>query len=417
MNWTLTASCLLALGFGLTCATAADAEVDPKLPNAAELFADQPKGLSDHTIAGKLLYVGEVLGNPVGGARQGMVYEGYAKLGVGLNLERSLGWTGASLYANILYPHGESLTQNYVRDLNVASNIDAYDSARLYKLWFQQNFAEGRYSFRIGQMAADKEFFTCDSASLFVNNAFGTPPVFSQNITGPIYPVSAPGVRLRWEPTPAFSLRTAAFSGDVGTQTANQHQLSLRLKPESGVLLLVEAAYKTRQGSDTTGLPGTFKLGAYYDSKRFEDNLGGTAHHGNYGGYLVADQQVYSEKTTDGSSRGLSVYSRIGFAPQDRNLVDFDTEAGLNYAGLFAARTKDIAGLGFAFTHVSNTGHLPLGQQLSAGHFEALLETTYIAPVTDRFSAQPYLQYIFHPGATVSRPNAIVLGLRVIFNY
>ena len=37
----------------------------------------------------------------------------------------------------MLYPHGESLTDKYVHDLNRVSNIDAYDSVRLYDLWFE----------------------------------------------------------------------------------------------------------------------------------------------------------------------------------------------------------------------------------------------------------------------------------------
>ena len=400
----------------LSAARADAPAADSKMPTAAELFADQPKGLSDHIFGWKFIYVGEVLSNPIGGSHPGVIYEGYAKFGVGLNLERALGWESATLYANVLYPHGEGLTQRSVHDLNVVSNIDGYDSVRLYKLWFQKSFSEGYYSLRLGLIAADKEFFTSDSAGIFINNAFGTPTVFSQSIPGPIYPVSAPGIRLRWEPTPALSFRAAAFSGDVGTQTTYPHQVSLRLRPENGVLLLVEGAYKTRQDPNSSGLPSTFKLGTFYDRKPFADSLGGPIHDSNYGGYLVADQQMYRESSNDGSARGLSVYSRVGFAPKDRNLVDFDAEAGLNYVGLVRARARDIVGVGVAYTHISTDSRLPLGQP-SAGYREELIEVSYLAPVTDWFSVQPDFQYIIHPGATSGRPNALVVGLRVILSF
>ena len=392
-----------------------EASKSPGMPTAAELFADQPKGLSDHTIAWKLLYVSEVLGNPVGGERQGAVYEGYAKFGIGVNLDRALGWEGASLYANILYPHGTSLTQNFVRDLNVISNVDAYDSVRLYKLWFQKNFDGGRFSFRIGQMAADKEFFTSDTAGIFLNNAFGTPSVFSQNITGPIYPVSAPGVRVRWEPTSAFSLRAAVFSGDVGTATANQHQTRIILKKQNGALVLLEAAYKTHQAKGDDGLPGTFKLGGYYNSKWFDDRSGGDRHHGDYGAYFVADQQVYREKNSGGSPRGLSIYSRIGLAPRDRNLVDFEYQGGLNYAGLLRSRPKDITGLGFACTHISRDVQ-PSADGPAPGSHESLIEAAYLAAVNEWCTIQPDIQFIMRPGAKDLRRNALVLGLRISFS-
>ena len=395
---------------------AEDSAASAAMPTAAELFADQPKGLSDHIVAWKLLYVSEVLGNPVGGEKQGAVYEGYAKFGIGVNLGRALGWEGASLYANILCPHGESLTQNFVRDLNVISNIDGYDSVRLYKLWFQKNFDGGRFSFRIGQMAADKEFFTSDTAGVFLNNAFGTPSVFSQNITGPIYPVSAPGVRIRWEPAPGFSLRAAVFSGDVGSATANQHQTRIRLQKESGALVLVEAAYKTHQAKGDDALPGTFKLGGYYDSKWFDDRSGGERHHGDYGAYFVADQQVYREKDSGDSPRGLSIYSRVGLAPRNRNLVDFEYQGGLNYAGLLRSRPKDITGLGFAYTHVSRDVQ-PSADGPAPGSHESLIEAAYLAPVSDRLTIQPDVQFIMHPGANALHHNALVLGLRVSLSF
>ena len=386
------------------------------LPTAAELFADQPKGLSDHTVAWKLLYVSEVLGNPVGGEKQGAIYGGYVKFGIGVNLDRALGWEGASLYANILYPHGASLTQNFVHDLNVVSNIDGYDSVRLYKLWFQKNFAGGRFSFRIGQMAADKEFFSSDTAGLFLNNAFGTPSVFSQNITGPIYPVSAPGVRIRWEPAPAFSIRAAVFSGNVGTATENQHQTRIRLKKENGALVLVEAAYKTHQGKGDDGLPGTFKLGGFYNTNRFDDRGGGSSHHGDYGAYIVADQQVYREKVADDSARGLSVYSRVGFAPRDRNLVDLEYQGGVTYVGLLRSRPKDIAGLGFAYTHISRDVEASTDGP-EPGNHESVLEADYLVALNDWCTIQPDAQFIIRPGATTLRRNALVLGLRISLSF
>ncbi len=102
---------LIAFALVPQCAPRVRADEPPKtpaMPTAAELFADQPKDLSDYTVAWKLLCVSEVLGHPVGGEKQGAVFEGCAKFGIGVNLDRALGWEGASLYANILYPHGAS---------------------------------------------------------------------------------------------------------------------------------------------------------------------------------------------------------------------------------------------------------------------------------------------------------------------
>lgn len=383
-----------------------------KLPTAAELFTDQPKGLSDRIFAWKFIYAADIAGNPTGGDRQGVSYAAYAKLGFALNLERALGWSGASLYANTLYPHGHSLTQSHLHDLSGVSNLDAYDSIRLYKLWFQKLFDEGRFSLRVGQIAADKEFFTSDTAGLFLNNTFGTPEIFSQNIPGPIYPMSAPGIRLQWAPTPSFSLRSAVFSGNIGSPTANQHQISLRFPARNGVLSLLEGVYKTHTHPESKGLPGTFKAGTYYDSIYFDDTRNGESHHGNGGLYVVADQQIYRENADGESSQGLSVYGRLAGAPSDRNRVDMNTEAGLNYVGLIPSRPKDISGIGLAYSHISAEPGRPQGEPQS-GFYEAVIESTYLAPITEWFTVQPDFQFIAHPGAEHTRPNAFVIGVRL----
>jgi carbohydrate-selective porin OprB len=114
-----------------------------------EIFPEQPRGMEEKIIAGKFVYAGETFANLSGGAKRGEVYEGLLKIGIGVNLEKLFGWNDAIVFANFLYPHGESFSQNYVRDLNVVSNIDAYDSVRLYELWYQQRFCDQRFSMRL----------------------------------------------------------------------------------------------------------------------------------------------------------------------------------------------------------------------------------------------------------------------------
>lgn len=108
----------------------------------------------------------------------------------------------------------------------MVSNIDTYDGVRLYKLWFQQLLDDGRWSLRIGQIAADKECFVSEGASLHLNNTFGTFPVVSANVPAPIFPLSSPGFRVRWAPGEAFSVMAMVFSGDVGTPASNPHNVT-----------------------------------------------------------------------------------------------------------------------------------------------------------------------------------------------
>ena len=420
MKSSLTLAAIASL-FVLACfspqARATDDAAPPaKMQSAKDLFNDQPKGLSEQIAAWKFIYNGETFGNLSGGLRQGAIYEGMAKFGVGINLEKLIGWDDAAFYTNVILPHGDSLTQRYTGDFNVVSNIDTYDSLRLYKLWLQKVFDDGKWSIRVGQIAADKECFVSDNASLYFNNAFGTFPVFSANIPGPIFPLSAPGARVHWTPADEFSVTAMLFSGDVGNATTNPHNTDWQFHGRNGTLGLVEMAYKNNQADDAKGLPGTFKLGGFYDSKSFADPSNGDPHHGDYGMYAMADQLLYREPGADKEApRGLGAFTRAGLAPQaDRNVVTFDFEAGLNYTGLLPSRAQDITGLAFAFTHLSDSY---VNASNGTRHHEALIELTHLLVLGDHFSMQPDFQYIVNPGGVGGTRNALVAGLRFTVNY
>ncbi len=90
--------------------------------------------------------IGEILSNLSGGIKEGTIYEGLLKLTLQLDLKKIAGWEGASIFASALYPHGNGLSKDYTGDFNILSNIDAYDSVRLFELWFQQKLFDGKMS-------------------------------------------------------------------------------------------------------------------------------------------------------------------------------------------------------------------------------------------------------------------------------
>ena len=391
------------------------ADTPPASP-ARELFSDQPHGLSEHIAAWKFVYTGESFGNVAGGLNPGGIYEGMAKFGLGINFEKLAGWEGATLYANTIVPHGDSLTQKYTGDLNVVSNIDTYDGFRLYKFWFQQTLDDGRWSLRIGQIAADKECFVSEGASLFFNNAFGTVPVLSANLPAPIFPLSAPGFRGRWSPDDSFSLTGMVFSGDAGTAVNNPHNTHWQFSKAGGVLGLVELAYHTHRAEGDPALPGTFKLGVFHDTKDLADYDTGRTQSGDSGAYAMADQWVYREPASDSdSTRGLAVFGRAGVAPQwNRNVTTYDVETGFNYTGLIPSRGRDLTGIALAYTRL---GDAFVRSQGGGGHYELIAELTHQCVITEHIAIQPDAQYIVQPGGLGRLKNAFAIGLRITVAY
>jgi porin len=378
--------------------------------------------LNDRGVAFSFSYTGEILGNLSGGYKQGAIYEGLLKIGVQLDLEKLTGWKGATIVVSGLYPHGSSLSENYLHDFNTLSNIDAFDTARLYEAWFQQDFDDGKFSFRIGQILADADFFISSGASLFVSSAFGVLPTVSKNTNPPIFPVAAPGARMRYAPNDSLSALLGVFDGNVGDPaTTNKHGTRFDLNSRDGLMFIGEIACTLNppqkcscpdgknQVSKDRPLTGTYKLGGFYQTANFDDLGGGAQHRGDYGFYVIADQEIWHEPGDP--DQGLKVFGRVGAAPDDRNTVSFYCDGGLNYQGLIPARDKDISGIGVSYTKISDNFLDASGADVPS-HHEAIIEATYLAQINTWLSLQPDFQYIVNPGATGTQQNSVVAGVR-----
>jgi porin len=102
--------------------------------------------------------------------------------------------------------------------------------------------------------------------------------------------------------------------------------------------------------------------------------------------------------------------------PKDRNPVDFEVETGLNYVGLLRSRAGDIAGLGFAYTHLS-PDQPPSTDNSGVTHYEAIIEASYASVLNTWCTLQPDVQFIFNPGGVTRRRDAVVLGLRLNLSF
>ncbi len=179
------------------------------------------KALGDKGALFQFNYWGEAFANLSGGVRRGGDYEGLLKISLNLDLRKLVQWNGATIYASMLYPHGNGITDQYVNDYNVLSNIDAYDSVRLFEFWFQQTFFDGRFSIRLGQLTTDNDFFVSNNSALFINSALGTIGTVLHDVVAPIYPVGSQGIRLHYDFTPSFYVQAMAMDDNAGAQNLN----------------------------------------------------------------------------------------------------------------------------------------------------------------------------------------------------
>ncbi len=414
--------------------------------------------LQSRGITYSFTYIGETLGVASGGQRRGGIYTGRLDGQLDVDLDKVLGWKGATFHTNFYQIHGHGLSRYYLGNLFTVSGIEALSSTRLFELWVEQKLWEDKLALRVGQLAADTEFITSQYGGLFVNATYGWPAITGANLPsgGPSYPLATPGARVKWQATDQLTLLGAIFNGDPAgngpgdPQINNPSGTEFRLRDPA--FLIGEAAYSYNQGRDDAGLPGTIKLGGWHHLGRFDHQrlaaptpdassplLGdpsssGTARRlrGNSGLYAVLDQLIYREPGT--KDQGLGMFARVSGSPGDRNLISFYADGGLTYKGLLPNRADDTFGVSMAYAQISSAAR---GLDADMAFFnpdafnpirssEALIEVTYQAQIVPGWTVQPDFQYIWRPGGRVLNPraaapevtrDAAIVGLRTTIRY
>lgn len=383
------------------------------IEGAPASLEDEIKALGDKGALFQFNYWGEAFANLSGGVRRGGDYDGLVKISLNLDLGKLVHWNGATIYASMLYPHGNGITERYVQDYNILSNIDAYDSVRLFEFWLQQTFFDGRFSIRAGQLTTDDDFFVSYNAALYINSIFGTIGTVIHDVNPPIYPIGSEGIRLHADLTPSLYIQAMAVDDNPGQQNVDdKHGDRFGLRKNDGVLSFFEAGYCADEADSSSGLVGSYKLGGFFDSQYHPDIASASSAHGDYGFYAVVDQPLYiAAGSTKDSPQGLGAFAQISYAPDERNAVVYLFNAGLNYTGLLPGRPKDILGTAFSFERIGADVEPASGAPVLS-HHEHVVEITYQANLTDWFSLQPDFQYIINPGGIGRTPNALVAGIR-----
>jgi porin len=401
----------------------------------------------------QLNYIGEVLGNTSGGLQTGARGGGRLELVVDADLEKALGWSGATFHANAFQIHGTGISRYNLANLMAVSNIEALPNTRLFEAWIEQKMFDGKAAFKFGQLAADTEFVTSNYAGLFINGTFGWPTINAADLPsgGPAYPLATPGVRLGLYPTDNLSLLLGIYNGDPAgpglndPQQRNRNGLNFRVRDPAFVI--GEAQYKYGDEKSPNGLSGVVKVGAWSHFGRFSDQRIGTdglslanpasvgtpvQHRGNQGIYGVIDQQVY--RLADDPTKGVGVFARISAAPSNRNLVDFYADGGINVSGMVPGRPDDAFGVAVAYARIGRAA-TALDQDMvffsgvpsPVRSSEAVVEATYSAQIMPGWTVQPNFQYVMRPGGGVADPsdptgvrrvrNAAIFGVRTVLKY
>jgi porin len=401
------------------------------------------KRLNDRGVTYNLIYTNDVLSNLSGGIRRGTIDQGKIEGQLLIDLEKLAGWKSWTFYANAfgIYDTGR-IRRDYVGGMNTIAAIEATPTVRLSELWVERWV--GPASFRIGQLAADAEFFYSDLSQLFLQSDWPTIGAVNLPGGGPAYPLSALGARIKYEFPKDASLLLAIFNGDPAgpcpgePDTCNRYGLSFRLSDPA--FIMGELQFRWNRGKNDTGLATTLKIGGWshlghFADKRYDYNgvlLASPAstgvplmHLGDYGIYGVIDQQIYRPRGGNGDS-GISIFSRGSVSPQSgRNLVNFYIDGGIVFAGLVPNRPNDNFGAGVIYARFGDSIRAFDQDRINFGElatpprdYELNLELTYAAQIVPGWTIQPVYTSIWHPSGTGIRyPDAQVAGVRSVIRF
>jgi porin len=400
-----------------------------------------------------ITYIGEVLGNPSGGAKRGAVYEDRTNFAADIDFQKLVRIQGLTFHTNVFRIDGGGLSRGSLLNYLDVSGIEALPSTRLYELWFEEKWNGDKIALRAGQLAADSEFATSRYTDVFTNASLGWPAIFALDMPsgGPSPPLAALGARLRADVTDNLTLVGAIFDGNAAGPGPEDPQLrdryGLNFRVNDPPLTLCEVQFQWNSKKGDPGLAGKLKLGGWkhfgsFNDQRFDAaglSLANPAStgiptnlSGDYGLYAVFEQKLF--RVGHDEDRGIGIFARASYSPLAQNLIDLYADTGVEFIGLEDARPRDKLGISAAYARVSPRAQaldrdfqVIYGPSWPVHTSEALFTAVYQYEVRGGITLQPNYQFVHHPGGGATDPlggmrgvrlkDASVFGLRTVVKF
>jgi porin len=171
---------------------------------------------------------------------------------------------------------------------------------RLTELSYERTLFTPALNVKLGYMAMGNDLGGLDSGILcnFMNAGFcGHPLNMSGGSGWTNYPNAHLGARVKYDFSPSWQLRVAAFNVDPESNGNSSRAWQLGPKHTTGTVVPIELVYK-QAGT----LPGEYKLGYYYDSSDVKRIGSNEKVSGRGGHYLLIDQAVWASSASAGRS-------------------------------------------------------------------------------------------------------------------
>ena len=385
-----------------------DRALDGILPHRQEL--------DDHGLYFGGTFTTDLLGNPVGGRRQGFTYGGLLQLIMVAELEKLLGVPGGYLVLSMADASGTDLSREYIGNYFHVGDVYALPTITLYQMYYEQRLMDEKVTAKIGRLNIGQDFAALDMFTLYVGGIDGHPPVFGYNtfwngIGRPTW-----GGSLKLKPHDDWTLLLGVYQATTALRVPANHGLNMDFRPQDGVQLFGEIAWKNKLRDvwldAPEGLTGTHKFGGYWSSWDYATFDGGATDQ-SFGFYWVGQQMVWRERA--GADDGLTLWYAFSLAPdQNQALFPFFAGTGAGWQGALPGRDNDWILFGSYYGSVSRD-FAAVKQDTGLGNptYEWVLEWDYRAQLTPWLYVMPTIQWIIRPRALATSPAAFVLGAEI----
>lgn len=419
-------SAFVALSF-LALATSALAGEDPLPDFAQETLSGDWGGHRSAAAKSGFLFEGGVKVDAFrnrGALRDGSRSVSHIDLRLSVDLDKAAGWKGGSALLNIVSDSGWGPNARLVGAQMGVTNIEvgAPTTTRLFQAWLQQSFLDERLAVLAGLYPIDSEFFTIDSAGVFLGPQYGTPVELAQTDTPSVFDNSAFGVRARWKIASSLYAMGAVLDG-VPNDPAHPRRTSIRFAKGDGGFTIGELGWLPEAANEQFKGHAKVALGYWAYSIRRSDQLdaanidagnisGPARRRRSQGGYLLGERTLASLGGSD--DRYITGFARYSFGDGHSTAIKNTLNLGVHVRGPGASRPDDIIGLAWSRASLSDTWRKAqtVGGTASAQSEDAL-ELTYRYRLSPWLAIQPNVQVIRHPGAVAGTANAHLIGVRL----
>ena len=340
-------------------------------------------------LEGSITYLSDISRNFFGGIKKGNTYMGLLTGEINYKPQNFL--KDGQFVLRIMNTHGKGLSENYIGDIQIVSNIENGNYTFLSALYYKQKIS--KFQFSLGIQDLNEEFCVSEYASYLTNSSFGIHSSYPLNFGVPIYPKTAPGFLFFINFSDNFILRNCIFDGDAGSLDDDKHNIRWNITKKEGLLYMSELEYRNENYNLTS-----LKLGIFYHSGTFvspsDTNI---IKNYKYGFHLIFDKEIFNN-----NSKTAGFFGQIAYFPSKINYNPLYIGSGLIFKGFLNNRNDDIFSLGLAYA------------QLFDKSYECDFEINYEFILNNNISLKPSFHYVVKPGGNLGLNNSLSGFLRLL---